>query len=99
MLSQLVACLFTSSPVSKHTWYSTFSSTSSRRVYFSIGDTEYLWTVVPNMQRFNDHAQGKLNQKIKDALDPKGILSPGKNGVWPSCYNAEEWRVTAEEAV
>lgn len=48
---------------------------------------------------FNDHAQGKLNQKIKDALDPKGILSPGKNGVWPSCYNAEEWRVTAEEAV
>jgi hypothetical protein len=47
---------------------------------------------------FNDHAQLKLNQKIKDALDPKGILSPGKNGVWPSVYNAEDWKVTAEEA-
>lgn len=32
---------------------------------------------------FNDNAQMKLNEKIKAALDPKGILSPGKNGVWP----------------
>jgi hypothetical protein len=47
---------------------------------------------------FNDHAQLKLNQKIKDALDPKGILSPGKNGVWPSSYNAEDWKVTEEVA-
>jgi hypothetical protein len=47
---------------------------------------------------FNDHAQLKLNQKIKETLDPKGILSPGKNGVWPSCYNAEEWKITEEVA-
>ncbi|PQE13964.1 vanillyl-alcohol oxidase protein [Rutstroemia sp. NJR-2017a BBW] len=29
---------------------------------------------------WNDNAQMKLNEKIKNALDPKGILAPGKNG-------------------
>lgn len=35
---------------------------------------------------FNGHSLWKLNETIKDALDPKGILSPGKNGVWPKVY-------------
>ncbi|KAK4498042.1 hypothetical protein PRZ48_010698 [Zasmidium cellare] len=42
---------------------------------------------------FNDHAQMKLNDKIKEALDPKGILAPGKNGVWPKHYDPEQWKV------
>lgn len=42
---------------------------------------------------FNDNAQMKLNEQIKNNLDPKGILAPGKNGVWPKNYNRDEWRI------
>jgi 4-cresol dehydrogenase (hydroxylating) len=32
---------------------------------------------------WNDNALMKMHQTIKDALDPNGILSPGKSGIWP----------------
>jgi len=32
---------------------------------------------------FNNHALLKLNETVKDALDPHGILAPGKSGIWP----------------
>ncbi len=32
---------------------------------------------------FNDHALLRLHEAIKDTLDPVGIFSPGKNGIWP----------------
>lgn len=35
---------------------------------------------------FNNHAQLHLNEAIKDALDPNGILAPGKQGIWPKAY-------------
>ncbi len=34
----------------------------------------------------NDSGLHKVNQKIKDALDPVGILSPGKSDIWPSSW-------------
>lgn len=38
---------------------------------------------------FNDHAHRRMTERIKDALDPNGILAPGKQGVWPSAYRAQ----------
>jgi 4-cresol dehydrogenase (hydroxylating) len=35
---------------------------------------------------FNTHALRKLNSAVKDALDPNGVLAPGKQGIWPKTY-------------
>jgi 4-cresol dehydrogenase (hydroxylating) len=38
---------------------------------------------------WNDNALMKLNQTLKDALDPKGVIAPGKQGIWPARYRGE----------
>jgi 4-cresol dehydrogenase (hydroxylating) len=31
---------------------------------------------------FNGGALTRLNEKVKTALDPNGIIAPGKSGIW-----------------
>ena len=38
---------------------------------------------------FGDCALRKFSERIKDCLDPNGILSPGKQGVWPKTFRGE----------
>ncbi|MCC7412845.1 MAG: FAD-binding oxidoreductase [Gammaproteobacteria bacterium] len=37
---------------------------------------------------FNDHAMRRFQERLKNAIDPKGIIAPGKSGVWPRGYRA-----------
>ncbi|KAK1763773.1 FAD binding domain-containing protein [Phialemonium atrogriseum] len=32
----------------------------------------------------------RMNNRIKDALDPNGVLSPGKQGIWPKQYRGNK---------
>ena len=39
---------------------------------------------------FNDNALLRLQQTLKDAIDPKGIISAGRYGIWPKHIRDEE---------
>jgi 4-cresol dehydrogenase (hydroxylating) flavoprotein subunit len=38
---------------------------------------------------FNHGALLRLSETIKDALDPDGILAPGKSGIWPRAWRSQ----------
>jgi (+)-pinoresinol hydroxylase len=41
---------------------------------------------VADQYSFNNHALRRFNEKLKNAIDPNGIISPGRAGVWPDAY-------------
>jgi (+)-pinoresinol hydroxylase len=43
---------------------------------------------VADQYSFNNHALRRFNETLKDAIDPNGILLPGRGGVWPKALRA-----------
>jgi 4-cresol dehydrogenase (hydroxylating) len=37
-----------------------------------------------NQYSFNNHAYHRFVQRLKDAVDPAGVLAPGRHGIWPA---------------
>ncbi|WP_403022723.1 FAD-binding oxidoreductase [Salinibacterium sp. GXW1014] len=42
-----------------------------------------------SIYNWNDGAYRRLAETIKDAVDPNGILSPGRHGIWPAKHREE----------
>ena len=38
---------------------------------------------VARTYNFNDNAMLRFSERLKDSIDPNGILAPGKQGIWP----------------
>lgn len=48
---------------------------------------------VAGTYNWNHNALMRLNETLKDALDPNGILAPGRNGIWPKKYRGMGWEI------
>lgn len=49
--------------------------------------THTLWyDEVADSYSFNNRMLNRWNEIVKNAVDPKGIIAPGKMGIWPSAY-------------
>ncbi|KAF2182106.1 vanillyl alcohol oxidase [Zopfia rhizophila CBS 207.26] len=52
---------------------------------------------VAGTYNWNNDALMRFNETIKDALDPNGILAPGRNGIWPKKYRGKGWQLMGNE--
>jgi hypothetical protein len=52
---------------------------------------------VAGTYNWGDAALRRFNEMIKDALDPNGILAPGRSGIWPRGYRGKVWELVGEE--
>jgi 4-cresol dehydrogenase (hydroxylating) len=52
--------------------------------------------LVAEQYDFGDHALMKFSERIKHAVDPNGILSPGKQGIWPEGMRPDKTDPIAE---
>lgn len=48
---------------------------------------------VAGTYNWNNGAMMRFNETLKDALDPVGILAPGRCGIWPAKYRSKGWEL------
>jgi 4-cresol dehydrogenase (hydroxylating) len=51
--------------------------------FMDLASDQYSW---------GDHAYRRFVTRIKNAIDPNGVLSPGRHGIWPSGYGEKHRR-------
>jgi FAD/FMN-containing dehydrogenase len=51
---------------------------------------------VANTYSWNNQALLRFHENLKDSLDPKGILAPGRNGIWPKQYRGQGWELLGD---
>jgi 4-cresol dehydrogenase (hydroxylating) len=47
------------------------------------------YDLIMNVFSFNNHALLRFHETVKDAIDPNGIISPGRYGIWPKHLREE----------
>lgn len=57
----------------------------------ALGYSEYrahleIMDVASAQYSFGDHSYRRFVETIKDAIDPRGIIAPGRHGIWPAAY-------------
>jgi 4-cresol dehydrogenase (hydroxylating) len=45
--------------------------------------------IISDVYSFNGHTLRRFTETLKDAVDPKGILAPGRGGIWPKHLRKE----------
>ena len=53
--------------------------------------------MVASTYSWGGNALMRFNETIKDALDPNGILAPGRNGIWPRRFRGKGWEILGTE--
>ncbi|KAM6508080.1 hypothetical protein FSOLCH5_013279 [Fusarium solani] len=69
-----------------HKLYHNFHAESKKRGYGMYRAHVNHMDLIAGLSDFNNHAYNRFIEKLKDAVDPNGILSPGKSGIWPERY-------------
>ncbi|KAM5353475.1 hypothetical protein ACJ41O_000125 [Fusarium nematophilum] len=71
---------------SVHQLFLGFHEESKKRGYGMYRAHVNFMDLISQHNNFNNYAYNRFVEKIKDAVDPYGILSPGKQGIWPQKY-------------